>query len=169
MQHRKIANVLKIAGWIATLGIIFVFYCMPIHFYFQFRLMDELLGRKRLLMLILPSAAVGLPYLAALRDYFSICRNIGNERSFCDENVALLRRIARLFVVDGGIWCIILPVYALLLGVELRYIRYIFSFMNCACVLLFIMADSALALLAYMVSRLLARAEELQNENELTI
>lgn len=162
MQHRKIANILKLAGGIATFGIIFVFYILPFCLFTSFRMLDL----KSILALIFPPALVGLPYLAALRDYFIICSNIGNERSFCAENAALLRRIAHLFILDSILWCAVLPWYVRFGSAALIQAL---PFWHCAIVLLFFMADWALALLACMISRLLERAEELQNENDLTI
>lgn len=162
MQHQKIANILRLAGSLAVLGILFVFYAMPVYFLSSFRM----LAWPNKLPLLLPPMLIALPYLAALGTYFSISGNIGKEKSFCTENVHLLQRIARLFVLDSAMWCCVLPYYAYFFGTAL--IRA-FSFWSCAIVLLFIMADWAVALLAYMLSRLLSRAEELQTENELTI
>lgn len=155
MQHHKIAHMLKLAGTLAIIGVVFVFYAMPI---VAVR-MGKILDLKSILMIILSPAIAALPYLLALRNYFSICANIGMENSFSMENVQLLRGIAHLFLLDCGLW-IALALFYIISGGNVCVL---------VIVLLFIMANLALALLAQMLSRLLARAEELQAENDLTI
>ena len=47
---------------------------------------------------------IGGLYFGALRLYMTICRRIGQGRSFCAENAAGLDRIGRLLLAAAGLW-----------------------------------------------------------------
>ena len=105
--------------------------------------------------------AVAALFLLALAEFFFVCVRIGKEQSFCTENVKSLKRIALYMALCGALWigAIFAPsfFFHILMGPV-----WIFF-------LLFSMAHSALALLALGLSRLLARAVDMQQENDLTV
>lgn len=103
---------------------------------------------------------VSLIFLLALGEYFRVSLRIGKEQSFCPENVKSLQRIALFMAMNAVLWmaAIFLPS---LFSVPVGPAWLMF--------LLISMANAALALLALGLSRLLARAVSIQQENELTV
>ncbi len=104
---------------------------------------------------------IGLTYLAAMADYFRIVINIGKDRSFIQENARGLGRIARWMCVAGGLWLLgdILP--GLIWGVSLG--------VGWLAMLLAALASFAMGMLAWGLGRLLARAVQMKEENDLTV
>ena len=104
--------------------------------------------------------AASIVFLLALYEYFRVSLRIGKENSFCAENVKSLQHIAFFLAVDAVLWIIavFLPgMFAVPVGPA--WIMF----------LLISMAHAALALLALGLSKLLARAVAIQQENELTV
>ena len=155
MNQRKLSGVLIAAGGIAVLGLAFLFYIYPVYLL--------LFWQERV-----PSGIVhmvmGVPYMIAMWHYFRICKNIGDDRSFCPDNARRLDAIARLLFCASGMWIVALIVvltsagtltgYALLILVE---------------TILALMATFAVGLVAKMLALLVGRASRLQEENDLTI
>ena len=168
MKHKDIARMLKAAGMIALTGILAVFY---IYIPVRTAVGGVLPGAWGCIAAL---ALLGLPYLPAIVNYFSICGRIACDRSFCIENVRSMQRIARLMIVSTVLWCIaalilfILPesssIYAALGSIA--GISHVFAK---AVPLLAAAAGLAVALVAKMLSLLLNRAAELQADSELTI
>lgn len=168
MKHKDIARMLKAAGMIALIGILAVFY---IYIPVRTAVGGVLPGAWAC---IAAPALLGLPYLPAIVNYFSICGRIACDRSFCIENVRSMQRIARLMIVSAVLWCIaalilfILPesssIYAALGSIA--GISHVFAK---AVALLAAAAGLAVALVAKMLSLLLNRAAELQADSDLTI
>ncbi len=102
---------------------------------------------------------LGLIYLAAMIDFFRVCRRIGQDRSFCPENAQSLSRIARFLIIAGAAWLAGIP-GGLLMGV---------SGGICVPFLLAAAASAAMGMLAGGLARLLKRAVEMKEENDLTV
>ena len=102
-----------------------------------------------------------LLFLLALMEYLRVSARIGKDRSFCRENVKSLSRIALFLWADGTLWilAIFIPGLFFNLGVGPAWVFF----------LLISMANAALGLLAWALARLLARAVELKEENDLTV
>ena len=102
-----------------------------------------------------------LLFLLALMEYLRVSARIGKDRSFCRENVKSLSRIALFLWADGALWILAIFAPGLLFRVDIGPICVVF--------LLISMANAALGLLSWALGRLLARAVELKEENDLTV
>ena len=165
MDQRKLSKLLMLAGGMAVLGVVFLFYVMAVF----------LLPSRTSTTGMLFAAAqmgMGLPYLFALGHYFRICKNIGDDRSFCPENARRMDAIARLLFIASGLWAAGLVLIPLLGGGEAvsGYITQAFGpialYVRMALALL---ATLAVGLVAKMMALLVGRASRLQEENDLTI
>ena len=104
--------------------------------------------------------AAALVFLLALAEFFRVSARIGRDQSFCPENVKSLRRIAFFLSLNGVLW------------IAAVFVPGLFGFPVGPAWLLFLlasMAHFALAMLAWCLGRLLARAVEMQQENDLTV
>lgn len=167
MEHRNISRLLMLAGCLATLGILFVFYLST-----PLRILANPAGLGQGAFpwgYVLFKAVCGLPYLLALGCYFGICSRIGMDNSFCAENVTDMNRITILLLISALIWAIALlgQLMGLMdfLTVEAGFAAYI---LICAD-LLAMMASLAVALVAKMMAYLVNRAVLLQEDSDLTI
>ena len=114
MEHRKISRLLMLAGSFAVLGGVYLFFvAVP---------REGLYYRERYpeyAYLFIPALvflwAIGFVYLAAMAEFFRVCRRIGQDRSFCPENEKSLSRIARLLIGAAILWLLGIPL-GLLLG-----------------------------------------------------
>ena len=104
--------------------------------------------------------ALAILYGLALQEYFCICLRIGKNRSFCQENAKGLHRIFQFFLSAALLW-LAAEFSAFLPGMA-------WGIWNIAFLLL-AMASAAMGILAYALGKLLKRATQLQEENELTI
>ena len=101
-----------------------------------------------------------LIFYLALFEYFRVSVRIGQDRSFCPENVKSLRHIAICLAADAALWLIAI------------FVPGIFGFPVGPAFLVFLlisMANAALSLLAWCLGRLLNRAVTIQQENDLTV
>ena len=103
---------------------------------------------------------VSLIFLLALYEYFRVSLRIGREQCFCQENVRSLSRIALYLTIDGALWIVAIFIPGMF-GVPSGPIWLVF--------LLLSMAFFALAMLAWCLGKLLARAVEMREENDLTV
>lgn len=159
MEHGKIARMLKLAGWLAVLGIVFVFYIStPVW------IIAGSLGEGLPWMIMLGKAIAGIPYLFALKVYFEICTRIGENRSFCRENVTGMAKIARLMAIAGLVWI------AAMVGHGSGMLAADFEpLVILSMDILAMLASFAVAMVAKMMEYLLGRAAGLQEESDLTI
>lgn len=165
MEHKNISRLLIAAGTLAVLGILFVFYAST-----PLRMLigaQDAVATPWLYMAF--KAVCGLPYLLALRHYFAICLRIGEDRSFCPENVQAMNRITCLLIISAVIWCIVLlaQISGLLksLSIGMNFPAYV---LICSETLA-MMASLAVALVAKMMAHLVNRAVSLQEDSDLTI
>lgn len=100
-------------------------------------------------------------FLLGLWEYFQVCRRIGLDRSFCRENVKSLKRIAVYIALMAALFLLAIFAPGVLFRLDIGPAWLLF--------LLCAMACAALALLAYGLSRLLRRAVEIKEENDLTV
>ena len=159
MEHRKVSRLLILAGGIAVLGGGYLFFVDAPKAALQYRaLMPEYA------YLFIPALvflwAIGLIYLAAMADYFRVCRRIGQDRSFCPENEKSLSRIAFLLAGAAALWLLGIP-----LGLLLRLRPGVWT----AAFLLAAAASAAMGILAGGLARLLKLATEIKEENDLTV
>ncbi|MBR0218883.1 MAG: DUF2975 domain-containing protein, partial [Clostridia bacterium] len=116
MEHRKVSRLLILAGVIAVLGGGYLFFVDAPMAALRYR---ELMPEYA--YLFIPALVflwvIGLIYLAAMADYFRVCRRIGQDRSFCPDNEKSLSRIARLLIGAAAIWLLGIPL-GLLLGLS---------------------------------------------------
>ena len=160
MEHRRIARLLQIAGGIALLGLLFAFFIWkaPV-------VGEEENSAAPGWLALMYKAVAALPYLLALFHYFSICENIGRNRSFSIENVNALGRIARCLWGASALWALGLALLAFgIAPVQTRPVSLARTLLA-----LVMAATLAVSLVAWAMERLLARAVRLQEENELTI
>ena len=165
MDQRKLSRLLMVAGGMAVLGVVFLFYVMALFL---------LPSRTSAAGMLFAAAqmAMGMPYLIALWHYFRICKNIGDDRSFCPENARRMDAIARLLFIASGLWAAGLILIPLLGSGEAvsGYITRAFGpkalYVRMALALL---ATLAVGLVAEMMALLVGRASRLQEENDLTI
>ena len=159
MEHRKVSRLLILAGVIAVLGGGYLFFVDAPMAALRYR---ELMPEYA--YLFIPALVflwvIGLIYLAAMADYFRVCRRIGQDRSFCPDNEKSLSRIARLLIGAAAIWLLGIPL-GLLLGLSFGIWTAAF--------LLASAASAAMGMLALGLSRLLKRATEMKEENDLTV
>lgn len=159
MEHRKLSRWLLLAGGIAALGGLTVLLVYA-----------PALGREccavypELAHLFWPGLcyvwAVGALLGCALWQYMKICIRIGQGRSFCRENGEGLDWISRFLFISAAC-CAAAPI---LLQIAAGQSGPVWI----AC-LLFAMAGAAMGILARVMGKLLMRAVELQEENDLTI
>lgn len=97
----------------------------------------------------------GAVVLACLILYLSIARRIGRNESFCNENVKALKLISLLI----GVCALMLLAVPLMIGEALAALYALILFLLL----------SAAAVLVYCISRLLACAVTMREENDLTI
>ncbi len=159
MEHRRVSRLLMLAGGIAVLGGAYLFFVDAPKAALQYRaLMPEYA------YLFIPALVflwlIGLIYLTAMADYFRVCRRIGQDRSFCPENERSLSRIACLLIGAAAIWLLGIP-----LGLLLRLDFGIWT----VAFLLAAAASAAMGLLAGSLAKLLGRAVEMKEENDLTV
>ena len=160
MDHKKVSWVLLAAGAIAAVAGIFLFFVYGTAVAFSCR--DAF---PELAFLLWPGLiwlwVIGLTYLAAMYCYFRIVLNIGKDRSFIPENARGLACIAFCMCAAGVLWLLgeILPglIWGIVLGAGWLGL------------LLAAMASFAMGLLAWALGKLLARAVQLKEENDLTV
>lgn len=159
MEHKRLSRLLMLAGIIALVGgaAIFIILLPMIGRNYCARFPDaQALYWPSLIYFWL----IGLLCAAAMAQYMGICRRIGQNRSFCDDNARGLKRIAQLLfgcAVMLLLYCLtaLLPyVYVVPLVVDLVIIS---------------MAFAAMGMLAWALHRLILHAVHLQEENDLTI
>lgn len=102
----------------------------------------------------------GIPCYAVLVLAWRIVRNIGQDRSFTEENAVLLRRISTLAAVDAGYIFVGNPVL-ILLGVG--HVTFVLLSV------IIVFAGIAVSVAAAALSHLVLRAAELQEQSDLTI
>ena len=105
--------------------------------------------------------AIGIVYWVAMGNYFLIVRRIGRDQSFCRENAKGLIRIAYSMGAAGGMW---------LLGIALPPLLWQIH-LGPACIALAMaaLASCAMGVLAWGLGKLLDRAVQLKEENDLTV
>ena len=159
MEHKKLSRYLLAAGTIAgvgALGIFLVYLLGMISVAFNPASPYAYLAFAAIAGMCALAALYGL----ALKEYFCICLRIGKNRSFCPENAKGLHRIFQLLMVAALLW-LAAELAAFLPGMMAGVWNIAF--------LLFSMASAAMGILAYALGKLLKRATQLQEENELTI
>ena len=160
MDQKKISRVLIAAGAIAAAAGIFLFFIYGTAAAISCR--DAFPELKHLFWPgLIWLWAIGLCYLAAMAEYFRIVLNIGKDRSFVPENARGLSRIAGWMGAAGVLWLLAEVLPGLIWGVRLGA--------GWLGVLLAAVASFAMAMLAWGLGRLLARAVQLKEENYLTV
>lgn len=167
MNQKRLSRYLILAGALALAGIVFLFFGMGL-----FVLLSRERASAQETLLALIRMGMGIPYLLALRQYFFICVEIGNDRSFSVENARRMKRIGRVLLLAAALWAILMAVGAICsivpgdtgflthpLGGAALYVR-----MGLA-----LLASLAVGLVARVMALLVARACRLQEENDLTI
>ncbi|MBQ7455280.1 MAG: DUF2975 domain-containing protein [Clostridia bacterium] len=159
MKQKTLSVLLTVAGAIACLGVGLVFFVFA-----------PVLGAEardavpEYAPLFWPGMiylwAIAACYLTALVCYFRVSARIGQNRSFCMENVRSMRAIFVAFTAAAALWLAGIAAWFLLpydLGPGWLYVA------------LFALASGAVALLAYALSGLLLRAARLQEDSDLTV
>lgn len=159
MEHRRVSRLLMLAGAVAALGGAYLFFVdAPMMALYYRELLPELA------YLFIPGLVflwlIGVIYLAAMADYFRVCRRIGQDRSFCPENARSLGRIAGLLLLAAGVWLLGIPAGLVL---KLALGGWTAAFLLAAA------ASAAMGMLALGLARLLKRAAEIKEENDLTV
>ncbi len=159
MEHKKISYLLIGAGVLAALGGGFLFFIDAPMAALRYRS-----ALPELSYLMIPGLVflwfIGILYGTAMINYFLICVRIGKNRSFSRENASGLSRIAALLLGAGLIWLLGIP-FGLLLRLRLGVWSLAF--------LLAAAASAAMGALAWGLAKLLRRAVEMKEENDLTV
>ena len=150
MSHKRLSHLLLLAGGIAGVGALGVL--------IDYARMLAFRAVERPEMALCLVAAV---YGAALYQYMRISRRIGKNQSFCRENVGSMRAIACLMGAAAGMWAGLMIVFRLLSSIGVGVEMLLFALM---CI-----ASAAIGLVAYVLTQLLRRATQLQEDNDLTI
>ncbi|MBO4378581.1 MAG: DUF2975 domain-containing protein [Clostridia bacterium] len=159
MNHKKLSILLVLAGILAGIGGVFLFFIWAPAVGNDMRT-----SYPEMAWLFWPALGVlwciAILYASSLALYLRISIRIGENRSFCDENVRGLRMICRLMSAAAVIWlaCIVV---CMLANIDIGPTWLLF--------LLAAMATAAFALLAYALSALLHHAVQLQEDSDLTV
>lgn len=157
MEHKKVSRLLILAGVVAGVGgMAILFLLIPLATTEIRNAHPELSGW--FWPGLVYAWAVGALCLAALGEYLLISMRIGKNRSFCVENVRDLRLIAVLLLAAAGL-LLVGAVFVLAVGFGPVWLWLLLAAAACG----------AMAILAYALSRLLNRAVQLQEENDLTV
>lgn len=103
---------------------------------------------------------MAVPCYLALYQFWCICREIGQDNSFCTENVRALHRIALWALVDCGI-CLAGNVIFSLVGFSTAFVFLLF--------LLIVFIGAVIAVMCEALARLVDNASRMKAENDLTI
>lgn len=159
MSHKRLSHLLLLAGSIAGVGALGVL--IDYARILALRASEQPSLALRCWGLLVFLCLVAAIYGAALHQYMCISRRIGKKRSFCMENVHSMRWIAHLMGAAAGMWIGLLLVLRLLVRIDMGIEMLIFVLMC--------MASAAVALVAYVLTQLLRRATQLQEDSDLTI
>ena len=159
MSHKRLSHLLLLAGSIAGVGALGVLIDYARILALRASGQPDLALRCWGLLVFL--CLVAAIYGAALHQYMCISRRIGQKCSFCMENVHSMRWIARLMGTAAGMWAELLIVLRLLMRIDTGVEMLVFVLMC--------MASAAVALVAYVLTQLLRRATQLQEDSDLTI
>ena len=163
MNQKKISLFLSAADMLAALGILFLagIYAPAIAAESRF-LYQDIPGIDALYWTGLAGVwSESALFLLALFEYFRVCRRIGKNQSFCQENVKCLYHIAMFMAFGAFLWLCGIFVPSFLFSVSIGPV-WIF-------LLLLAMANAALSILAWGLGKLLNRAVEIKQENDLTV
>lgn len=159
MENKKVARYLTAAGIVAAVGGAAAV-CITVPGT-ALLLGEEAPQQMRYFWLVFAYAlALVALCVLALREYFLICRRIGQNNSFCAENARGLNRIG-LYLLTGSGLC--LTAFGALLLPEVS------AGLWCIELVVLAVAGAAMGVLAWALGKLLDRAVRLQEENELTI
>ncbi|MBE5787674.1 MAG: DUF2975 domain-containing protein [Clostridiales bacterium] len=156
MEHKRIGRCLLGAGIAAGIGgaaVFFVYLAGVVQ-------SSHLFPGYQFVLVLVGLCTLGLLYGLALSEYMRICIRIGKNQSFCAENARRLFRISWDLFLAAGVW--LLAQGAVLLpnvGCGMWQIAFF----------LFAVASAAMGVLAWAIGKLLSRAVELQEENDLTV
>lgn len=157
MEHKMVSRLLILAGVVAGVGgMAILLLLIPLAATEMRNTYPELSGW--FWPGLVYAWAVGALCLAALEEYLRISVRIGKNRSFCAENVRDLRVIAILLLAAAGL-ILIGAILVLAMGFGPVWLWLLLAAAACG----------AMAILAYALSRLLNRAVQLQEENDLTV
>lgn len=160
MENKKVSVWLMAAGGAAAAVLAFFFLVMlPIeavnvkHYYPELAYLFW--------PLLISLWIIGACYALSMLRYFQICLRIGKNQSFCRENAKDLGRIA-LYLGLAGALCLVWDAAAAAQSAVSVGIWCLYPFLAA-------MASFGLAVLAWGLGKLLARAVALKEENDLTV
>lgn len=159
MKQKEMALWLKLSTLLAAAaGIFAVWFLIP-------ELLDRLLPDDSCAAIMwLPAVAfcwlTALPCFACLWQFWGICTRIGEDRSFCRENAAALRRISQFLFAD----CVLYVIVGTALG-TLGWLTPGRALLGVTILLVGI----TLTVLSAALSHLILKASELQQDADLTI
>lgn len=160
MEQKRVSAALTVAGSLATLGGVLVFFVfVPI-------LADECRSMYPELARLYWPGLIGMwsiaaAYLAAMVFYFRIVARIGKDQSFCRANARELGWIARCLGAAGCLWILAIFLPGLVWQADIGPV-WLWLFLAAA-------ASFAMGVLAWGLGRLLQRAVSLKEENDLTV
>ena len=159
MNYKKLSALLLIAGALALIGGVAVFFV-----YAPLAGQEIRAGAPQYAHLFWPALAylwlIACVYMAALGEYMRISLRIGHGQSFCRENVHAMQRISRFLLAAALLWPLGLIVAALF-SVDVGPVWI--------ALLLVSMASIALSLVAHVLCILLRHTVQLQEDSDLTI
>lgn len=159
MQQKEMARWLKLVTLLAgAAGVFAVWFLIP-------ALLDRLIPEDTCAAVLwLPLVGfcwlTALPCFACLWQFWGICTRIGQDRSFCAENAAALKRISQLLFVDCALYLIFGAAAAILRALTPGRVLLIVTIL---------LVGVTLTVLSAALSHLIWKASELQRDADLTI
>lgn len=101
-----------------------------------------------------------LPCFACLWQFWGICTRIGQDRSFCAENAAALKRISQLLFLDCALY--------LIMGAAAAFLGALTPG-RALLIVTILLVGFTLTVLSAALSHLILKASELQRDADLTI
>lgn len=160
MSQKEMARYLKgITAGIGILFLMFVFWFLPDILY---QVLPELMGGKFYQGICIFLWVTAVPCLVCLGLFWGVCRRIGQDRSFSDENARALKRMSHWMASD-----MILYVGFLATCYLAGWYRKLEIMMFAVVLILFLCV--ALTVVCAVLSHLVYRASRMQEEQDLTI
>lgn len=159
MEQKKIANILKVFSvGVGLVGALFFFGYVPILIGEMAVAYPEAAGLKWPGMIGVWMIAL-LCYIA-LGDFWTICTRIGEDNSFCRENVNSMKRISVLAFLTA---VLIIGATIFLGCLKLLTMAYFFKCFFVVCIAF------GVGVICLALSALIRRAAQIKEENDLTI
>lgn len=160
MSQKEMARYLKgITAGIGVLFLVFVVWFLPDTLR---QVLPEIMGREFYQGICIFLWVTAVPCLVCLELFWGVCRRIGQDRSFSDENARALKQMSQWMAVDMILYAGFLAA-CFLAG----WYRKLEIMMFAVVLILFLCV--ALTVVCAVLSHLIYKASKMQEEQDLTI